>query len=110
MPSGSYILKHLLRGETVFSIARIVHDVIADGKISAGIVTAAQGLGQITDGLLQEIDMGDVIQIDGGTDFCRIFEFMGRGIVEENIMSSPFTPIALLSISSVREEQSHPQP
>ena len=82
-------LKHLLRGETVFSIARIVHDVIADGKISAGIVTAAQGLGQITDGLLQEIDMGDVIQIDGGTDFCRIFEFMGRGIVggEHNVLS-----------------------
>ena len=34
-------------------------------------------------------DMGDVIQIDGGTDFCRIFEFMGRGIVggEHNVLS-----------------------
>ena len=33
--------------------------------------------------------MGDVIQIDGGTDFCRIFEFMGRGIVggEHNVLS-----------------------
>ena len=33
--------------------------------------------------------MGDVIQIDGGTNLCRIFEFMGRGIVggEHNILS-----------------------
>ena len=34
-------LEHLLRGKAVLGISRIVHDVITDGKISAGIVTAA---------------------------------------------------------------------
>ena len=94
-------LKHLLRGETVFSIARIVHDVIADGKISAGIVTTAQGLGQITDGLLQEIDMGDVIQIDDCIQLvCQSNSSAGVSF-EENMISSPVAPIASESISSV---------
>ena len=48
---------------------------------SAMIVPAAGGLGQITDGLLQEIDMGNVVQINGSTDFCRIFKFLGRSSV-----------------------------
>ena len=34
-------LEHLLRGKAVLGISRIVHDVITDGKISAGIVTTA---------------------------------------------------------------------
>ena len=33
--------------------------------------------------------MSDVVQIDGSTDFCRIFKFMGRSIVggEHNVLS-----------------------
>ena len=71
-------LKKLLGSHTVFCISRVVHDIIADLKEAARIVTAADGFRNIADCFFQEIDMGDIIQVDDSSQFCRILIFLCR--------------------------------
>ena len=54
-------LKDLLGGHAVLGITWIIHDVIADLEQSAWIITAADGLRNITDRVLHTLDMGDII-------------------------------------------------
>ena len=54
-------LKNLLGGHAVFGITWVVHDVIADLEQSAWIITAADGLRNITDRVLHALDMGDIV-------------------------------------------------
>ena len=64
----------------------------------------------MSQGFLQALDMSDVVQVDDGSQLFRIAKFLRGRIVGGNMMSEPEKPHALDIISSVMEEQSHPQP
>ena len=74
-------VEKLFCGHTVFGIAGIVHNIIADLKYPARIETAADGLRNIADGFLQEINMRIIVQIDNRSDFRRIGKFLRRRII-----------------------------
>ena len=81
--------KELFCGHTVFCISRVIHDIVADFKESTRIVTAADGLRNISDGFFQKINMGNIIQVDDCSQFCCILIFLCRcGIGREHNISS----------------------
>ena len=72
----------LLPCHSVLCIAGIIHDPVGKGEDSAGIESAAHGLGKFSAAcLLTEINMCYVIEIDDGTDPVCIFIFLKRSIV-----------------------------
>ncbi len=56
------------------------------------------------------LDVGNIIQIDDGTQVVGQLELFRRGVIEENMISWPEKPVASDIISSVAEEQSVPHP
>ena len=74
-------LKHLLCGHPVFGIPGIVHDVIAHLEHAARIKTAADGLRDISQGLLQALNMGYVVQVDDGSQLLSICKFLRRSVI-----------------------------
>ena len=79
--------KDLLGSHTIFCISWVVHDVIADLKHSARIVTAADHFRNISDSSLYALDMSNIIQVDDSTDLICIFELFFRCIIgrEHNV-------------------------
>mgnify|MGYP007057683202 CR=1 FL=1 len=53
--------KQLLRCHTVLGITRVVHDIIANLKQSAWVVTATDCLRNMANCLLQEINVREII-------------------------------------------------
>ena len=79
-------LGHLGTGHAVLGVAGVVHDLealiaLAQGEDAAGIVAAGDPLGDIAQGVLQKVDVGDVIQIDGGAQLGGQGELLGGGVV-----------------------------
>ena len=74
-------LSNLLCGHSVFGVSGIVHDVIADFKQAARIKTAADGLRNMSQSLLQALYMGDVVQVDDSSQLFCISKFLRRRIV-----------------------------
>ena len=79
-------LDDLFLGEAVLGLAGVVHDLealfaLTQGKDAAGIVAAGDGLGDVADGLLQEVDVGEVIQVDDGVLLVRLNVLFRRGFI-----------------------------
>ena len=66
-------LKDLLGRHSVLGIARVVHDVVADLEHSTRIVTTADRLRDISNCLLYALDMGDIVEVDDGSEIiCQL--------------------------------------
>ena len=79
-------LSDLGAGHTVLGIAGIVHDLetlpgLAEGEHAAGIVAAADLLGDVSDGLFQIVHQRQIVQVDDGTQLVRQLEFLRRCII-----------------------------
>ena len=74
-------IKGLLRCHTVFCIPRIVHNVIADLEETARIKTAADRLRDMSDRLLKEINMCNIIQIDDCSQFVCQHKLLSRSVI-----------------------------
>ena len=79
-------LGHLGPGHAVFGLAGVVHHLKAllrfpQGEGAAGIEPAGDALGDIADGVLQKIDVADVVQVDGGPQLGGQGELLGGGVV-----------------------------
>ena len=71
-------------GEAVFRVARIAHDFVADFEVSAGIVAAADGFGNAAV-LTENVNMGDVVEVDERAETAGIVELMvGHGVGGEH--------------------------
>ena len=78
-------LDNLFLGEAVLGLAGVVHDLealfaLTQGKDAAGIVAAGDGLGDVADCLLQEVDVGEVIQVDDGVLLVRLNVLFRRDV------------------------------
>ena len=73
--------KNLLCCHTIFGISGVVHNIVADLKHSARIITTADHLRNISYGSFYALDMCDIIKIDDPADFICIFEFFFRCII-----------------------------
>ena len=73
-------LDDLLMGHTVFSVARVIHNIVSDGKMSTRVIAAAYGLRNISH-FLQKVDVGNIIQIDNSTKVIAESELINRRIV-----------------------------
>ena len=78
LPKDPERLKELLRRHAVLGIPGIVHDIIADAEQSARIIPAADGLRNVSENIFQEIDVGEVIQIDDAAQLVDIGKFFRR--------------------------------
>lgn len=103
-------IKNLLRSHAIFCIPRIIHNIIADLEHSTRIITAANDLRNLSNSFLYTLNMSDVIKIIIPPISSAYLNSLSGVSLEENIMSPFLHPIALESISSVMDEQSHPQP
>ena len=97
-------LGELRAGEAVLGVPRLIHDLEAllafpQGKGAAGIVAAGDGLRNVPDGFLQKIDVGKIVQVDGGAQLVGQHELLGGGVVGgEHDLTAPKT-------APVREHQ-----
>ena len=85
---------HLGPGQAVLGVPGVVHHLEAlfalpQGEGAAGIVPAGDFFGNITDGFLQKVNVGDVVQIDGGPQLGGQGELLRRGVVggEHNLIA-----------------------
>ena len=81
-------LPELIPGHAVFGISRIVHDVVAQGKDTPGVEPAADGFRNGRH-LFQEIDHGEIVQVDDGSQFVGFLHILHRSIVgrEHDLMA-----------------------
>ena len=71
-------------GEAVFRVARIAHDFVADFEVSAGVVAAADGFRNAAV-LTENVNMGDIIEVDERAKTAGIVELMvGHGVGGEH--------------------------
>ena len=71
---------HLGTSQTVFSITRIIHDVVSNCEMTTGIVTAANGFRDICH-LFQEVDVSNIVQVNGNIQFASKLEIFCRSCV-----------------------------
>ena len=79
-------LGHLGPGQAVLGVARVVHHLKAllalpQSKSAPRVETAGNLFGDVSDGLLQKVNVSDVVQIDGGPQLVRQDELLCRGVV-----------------------------
>ena len=85
---------------TVLGITGVVHHLeallaLAQLEHTAGIEAAGDLLGDVADGLLQEVDVGDVVQVDGSAQLGGHLELLGGGVVGGEHDLSSGEPAAL---------------
>ena len=73
-------LDDLLMSHAIFSIAGVIHNIVGDSKMSTGVVTAAYSIRNIGH-LFQEVDMGNIIQINGYIQLASQLEVFCRGSI-----------------------------
>ena len=73
-------INDLLFCKAVLGISRIIHNGITYLKESAGIKTAADGLRNANQ-LVQHLNMGKIIQINGSPDLFGVNEFVVRSSI-----------------------------
>ena len=96
----------LFPGHAVLGLAGVVHHLEALLALpqlegAAGVEAAGDFLGDVSDGVLQKVDVGDVVQVDGGPQLGGQANSSAGVSLEENMISSPVAPMASESISSV---------
>ena len=79
-------LGDLLPGHAVLGLAGVVHHLEALLALpqlegAAGVEAAGDLLGDVPDGVLQKVDVGDVVQVDGGPQLGGQSELLRRGVV-----------------------------
>ena len=74
-------INQLILGHTILGISGVVHDSVAEFEHTSRIIAAADGLRNVSDGLLQEINMGKIIQIDNSAKLICVCKFLRRRIV-----------------------------
>ena len=92
---GTFLLKDLkclidlLSCKSVLGISRVIHDTVTHLENSAGIISAWDSLGNLTDWLLKEINVCEIIKIDDGTKLICKNKLLCRCIVwwEHDLMS-----------------------
>ena len=72
-------LEELVAGETVLRLLGLADDGVAALE-GAGVVAEADALGETGD-LLEEGDVGDVVEVDVGAQLLGLHELLGRGVV-----------------------------
>ena len=73
---------HLGFGHAVLGVAGVVHDAVRERVDAARVVPAAHGLRQLAAaGLLAEVDVGDVIEVDDGAQLVRVGVFLEGSVV-----------------------------
>ena len=83
---GTESLGDLGAGHAVLGIAGGVHDLMAvlagsQGEHAAGVVPAEDGLRDMTDGLLQKIHVGQIVQVDDSPQTVRHPVLLRQGVV-----------------------------
>ena len=80
--------KHLRCGHSVFCISGIVHDAVSHLKHTARIIAAANAFRDSAQGLFQEINMCEIIQINGSSQFAGIHIILCRRVIggEHNVI------------------------
>ena len=73
-------LDNLLMSHAIFGITGVIHNVVSDSKMSTGVVTAAYSIRNIGH-LFQEVDMGNIIQINGYIQLASQLEVFCRGSI-----------------------------
>ena len=74
-------LEELLGGHAVLGVAGVVHDAVGELEEPARVEAAAHRFGDTAHGLLVEVDVGDVVEVDDGAELVGEHEVLGRGIV-----------------------------
>ena len=74
-------LDELCGGHAVLRILRVIHDGVCDAEVSARIVTKAHGLREAAQGILQLLDVREVVEIDDGTELVRDLILLERCVV-----------------------------
>ena len=94
-------LGHLGAGEAVLGVARVVHNLeslfaLAQGKGAAGIIPAGYFFGNHTNGIPKEVDVGDIIQVDGSPKLGGQGKFLCGGVVgrEHDLSAGKAAPLA----------------
>ena len=78
----SVAFKELVFSKAVFGVAGVVHDSVAHGEDTAGIIAAAHGLRQLSvQDLRDKGNVGNIIQVDDGTQFCRVGILFRRRLI-----------------------------
>ena len=79
----------LLCCHSILRISRIIHNIITDLEYSARIITATDCLRNMSDCLLKEVNMCNIIQIDDCSKFISKFKIFLRCIIrgKHNIMT-----------------------
>ena len=73
-------LNNLLMSHTVFCIAGVIHNVVGNSKMSAGIVTAANSFRNIGN-LFQKVNMSNIIKINGYIQFACQLKVLCRSCI-----------------------------
>ena len=86
---------HLLFGHAVLGIAGVIHDAVAQVKGSAGVKAAADRFGD-TCHILEEIHMGQVVQVNVSAQVIRLLHVLYRRFVggEHDIAAAEATGFA----------------
>ena len=84
-------IKNLLSSHTIFGISGIIHNIIADLKHSARIITAADYLRNISHSSFHTFNVCDIIQIYDSADLICIFKLFFRCIIRRKHHISFFT-------------------
>ena len=86
---------HLLFGHAVLGIAGVIHDAVAQVKGSAGVKAAADRFGD-TCHILEEIHMGQVVQVNVSAQVIRLLHVLHRRFVggEHDIAAAEATGFA----------------
>ena len=71
---------HLGTSQTVFCITGVIHNIVGNCKLAARIVTAADGFRNISY-LFQEINMSNIVQVNGYIQFASQLEIFCRSCV-----------------------------
>ena len=72
---------NLLGSHTVFSIARIIHNIIGNFENSSGIIAATHFFRQFAASFFNCLDMCNIIKIDDTAELITISKLVKRGII-----------------------------
>ena len=88
---GALSLQHavgvekLFLGHAVLGVAGVIHDAVCELEQPARVEAAAYGLGDATGRALKEVDVGDIVKIDGGAKLaCKLEVRCGRVVGREH--------------------------
>ena len=90
-------------GHTVLGVAGVAHDRVAQAELAAGVVAQADRLGDAAV-VLQEVDVGKVVQVDERAQAAGVRELLGRRVVggEHDVLAHDPEPLAEHELGQTR--------